>query len=302
MLEGQSAVISSGHLSADRVCQLIEEMEKSLYSEEGKYHTLYPVNKITRFYDKNEISNSFDEISGILYKDCNGKLHFESEIVSREALITRCEELNLSDETKQMVADEFERVFAHKKFTGRSGVMFKFEGIGCVYWHQNAKFALAVLETAEKAARNGEDIEKIYTAYNKLLQGFIYRKSPAECKALPLEPYSHTSFNKKSEQPGMTGQVKESIIMRRGELGVLVENGEIIFEPKLIREDEFFGCDEIKFSCYGVPFSYKKTGKVSVVIDKGSERVEVDELKVSKSYSEDIFKRNGEVKAVYITF
>ncbi len=302
MLEGQSAVISSGHLSADRVCQLIEKMEKDLYSKEDKYHTLYPINKTTRFYDKNAVSDSFGEIEGIIYSDCNGKLHFVSDIISRDALILRCEANGLSQEMTKKLEDEFERIFSHKKFTGRSGVIYKFEGIGCVYWHQNAKFTLAVLETAQRAAQKGEAIEKIYAAYNKLLEGFIYRKSPAECKALPLEPYSHTSYNKKSEQPGMTGQVKESIIMRRGELGVIVESGEIIFEPKFIRDDEFEGCDEINFSCYGLPFSYKKTGNRSVTIEKDGEKLTLNDLKIPTKESEEIFKRNGEVKAVLVTF
>ncbi len=302
MLEGQAAIISSGHLSADRVCRLISSMEDSLFSKEGGYHTLYPVNKTTRFYNKNSVGSEFEEIAGIIVKDCNGKLHFDSSIASSDILLARAESLGISKEKIEAIEAEFERVFEHKKFTGRSSVMYKFEGIGCAYWHQNAKFALAVLETAQRTSKSGEDIKAIYAAYNKLLQGFIYRKSPSECKALPLEPYSHTSFNKKSEQPGMTGQVKESIIMRRGELGVLVENGEIIFEPKFIREDEFADCDEVKFSCYGLPFSYKKTGQVSVKICKNGEKITLSELAIPKSISSGIFNRNGEIKSVEVTF
>jgi hypothetical protein len=37
----------------------------------------------------------------------------------------------------------------------------------------------------------------------------------------------------------MTGQVKEDILCRWGELGVLVEDGRIVFRPLLLRAEEF---------------------------------------------------------------
>ena len=39
-----------------------------------------------------------------------------------------------------------------------------------------------------------------------------------------------------AKQPGMTGQVKEEILTRFGELGVRVEEGAIVFEPALLRQ------------------------------------------------------------------
>ena len=43
--------------------------------------------------------------------------------------------------------------------------------------------------------------------------------------AFPTDPYSHTPAGKGAQQPGMTGQVKEDVISRFGELGVEVKNG-----------------------------------------------------------------------------
>ncbi len=180
MLEGQSAAIAGGFLSAKEVCNLINAMEKDLYVAEEKYHTLYPVIKTTRFVDKNSVSEKVGEVEGIIQKDEDGKLHFNAQITTDEVLREKCRAVNLSLEKTQEVVSEFESVFAHKKFNGRSDRMYKFEGIGCVYWHQNAKFALGVLEAAQKSHENCEDITEIYTAYNDILQGFIYRKTPKQ--------------------------------------------------------------------------------------------------------------------------
>jgi hypothetical protein len=64
-------------------------------------------------------------------------------------------------------------------------------------------------------------------------------KSPAVYGAFPTDPYSHTPFGKGAQQPGMTGQVKEDIISRFGELGIYVQNGQLGFKPVLLFKNEF---------------------------------------------------------------
>ena len=51
----------------------------------------------------------------------------------------------------------YERVFDHQSFTGRSGSFFKYEGLGCIYWHMVSKLLLAVQEVldGEAGARAG---------------------------------------------------------------------------------------------------------------------------------------------------
>ena len=61
---------------------------------------------------------------------------------------------------RQAVLDVFEVVFDHRSFTGRSGTMYGYEGLGSVYWHMVAKLLLAVQEVtlraaARRAARSG---------------------------------------------------------------------------------------------------------------------------------------------------
>ncbi|MEL7416173.1 MAG: hypothetical protein AAGJ92_09835, partial [Pseudomonadota bacterium] len=64
-------------------------------------------------------------------------------------------------------------------------------------------------------------------------------KSPGVYGAFPSDPYSHTPGHAGAKQPGMTGQVKEDIISRWGELGVQVKDGHLVFNPVLLRRSEF---------------------------------------------------------------
>src|SRR5690606_36186164 len=49
----------------------------------------------------------------------------------------------------------YEATFHHRAFTGRSGTMFAYEGLGCIYWHMVSKLMLAAQEVAVKVT--GDD-------------------------------------------------------------------------------------------------------------------------------------------------
>ncbi len=51
------------------------------------------------------------------------------------------------------VLELWEQVFHHRSFTGRSGAMFAFEGLGSIYWHMVAKLLLALQEIHTQAAQ-----------------------------------------------------------------------------------------------------------------------------------------------------
>ncbi|MEZ4646669.1 MAG: hypothetical protein R3E31_28750 [Chloroflexota bacterium] len=72
-------------------------------------------------------------------------------------------------------------------------------------------------------------------AYYDIRAGLGFNKSPAEYGAFPTDPYSHTPAGRGAQQPGMTGQVKEEILTRWGELGVFVQDGVLHFAPTLLR-------------------------------------------------------------------
>ena len=72
-----------------------------------------------------------------------------------------------------------------------------------------------------------------------MVAGIGVHKSPSLYGAFPTDPYSHTPGGKGAQQPGMTGQVKEDILSRIGELGAIVSKGVLSFSPGLLRGREF---------------------------------------------------------------
>jgi hypothetical protein len=182
----------------------------------------------------------------VVYKDAAGTLRFNSNVVNAEALIKACDVAQrefpaLGDENvRRRLLELYEETFKHSQFTGRSGGMFGFEGLGCVYWHMISKLLLAVQEVVQKAhAQNDPALNQLIVYYYKIREGIGYNKTPEEYGAFPTDPYSHTPKHAGAQQPGMTGQVKEEIITRFGELGCQVKEGKIFIDPFLLRPQEF---------------------------------------------------------------
>ena len=76
-------------------------------------------------------------------------------------------------------------------------------------------------------------------AYDDIRQGLGFNKPPHVYGAFPTDPYSHTPSGQGAKQPGMTGQVKEEILTRLGELGVTIADGALAFRPTLLRAQEY---------------------------------------------------------------
>ena len=120
--------------------------------------------------------------------------------------------------------------------------MFSYEGIGSVYWHMVSKLLLAVQENYFRSVHMDEPVEKVTKLgqlYYDIRDGLSAAKTPEEYGAFPYDPYSHTPAHSGAQQPGMTGQVKEEIITRFGELGCRVVQGCVRFEPFLLKRSEF---------------------------------------------------------------
>jgi hypothetical protein len=81
-------------------------------------------------------------------------------------------------------------------------------------------------------------VDALAAAYYRIRSGLGFEKTAAEYGAFPTDPYSHTPARGGAEQPGMTGQVKEEILTRFGELGVQVAGGTVAFRPVLLRRTE----------------------------------------------------------------
>ena len=105
-----------------------------------------------------------------------------------------------------------------------------------------SKLLLAAQENywwARAASAEPATLQDLVAAYYDIRAGIGFNKSPGVYGAFPTDPYSHTPKGQGAKQPGMTGQVKEEILTRFGELGLRVHDGTITFDPVLLRPEEF---------------------------------------------------------------
>ncbi len=262
MLEGQVAALDSGVLDGAQTVELLEHLRNSpLYRSDQHSYMLYPEGRVPDFLEKNIIPPKEKQNSGLLQRmlgnrddrlameDRNGDLRFHPDLQNAAALQKRLDELRGEDVYAQQVDAEYQRlldlyedVFQHEGFTGRSGGMFAFEGVGCIYWHLVGKLLLAANNAFFRACRCGDDHEtlvKLKRWYYDIRSGLGFNKSPRVWGAFPQDAYSHMPASGGAKQPGMTGQVKEEILARWGELGIQVDNGCVLFDPRLLRADEF---------------------------------------------------------------
>jgi hypothetical protein len=259
MLEGQVAVLSSGLLEPEAVLALLHQLRQSaLYREDQHSYILYPDRDLPGFMQK----NTFDEAEvrdlklvqalverddpRLIIKDTSGRYHFGGDLrnardvsATLKILAERPEYANLVATESDAVLALFERIFNHDSFTGRSGSFFGYEGLGSIYWHMVSKLLLSVQENVYRAQKLESDaLTALIDAYYDIRAGLGFNKSPAVYGAFPLDPYSHTPRDQGAKQPGMTGMVKEEILTRMGELGIAIEDGEIVFNPVLLRPVE----------------------------------------------------------------
>ncbi len=260
MLEGQVAALSSGVLAPEEAVALLDALRASaLYSDDQRSYLLYPRTEIPPFEHMNAVPDSILRSAPalasrlttgdrrILTRDVNGRLHFNADLHNAAALETRLDDA-LPDGEKRAIRDAYEAVFRHKSFMGRSQTMYRYEGIGCIYWHMVAKLALAVRELLDDAVAAGAApgvVDALQRHYRDIRSGLGFTKSPREFGALPLDPYSHTPGFGGASQPGMTGQVKEEILARWSELGIGVRDGNLVLDPSRVEPGEFLATDSI---------------------------------------------------------
>ncbi len=262
MLEGQVAMLSSGELGAKESLALLAGLRSSaLHRTDQHSYTLYPDKDLAGFLDRNTFPASRAQACplvaalvaagdrSLVVADVHGDLHFAAgirnvrdvhQVLDRLAADRELGEVARSSRAELL--DIFEEVFTHAEFTGRSGSFFAYEGLGSIYWHMVSKLLLAVQETVERAVADGESsatIQALAAAYEDVRAGIGYCKPAEVYGAFPIDPYSHTPAGHGARQPGMTGQVKEEVLTRLGELGLRVEDGRIVFRPVLLRASEW---------------------------------------------------------------
>ena len=120
----------------------------------------------------------------------------------------------------------------------------------------------------------------------------------------------------------MTGQVKEDVISRFGELGVEVSNGTISFNPEMLRNQEFLTKNEtfryvnlskenieidvnknsLCFTYCQVPIIYTKSSSKKITIDfidGRSVSIQGNELDIDSSRS--LFDRENIIKKINVS-
>ncbi|MEZ4404175.1 MAG: hypothetical protein R3B06_29400 [Kofleriaceae bacterium] len=265
MLEGQVAALATRGLDDDAALAILDALPTSrLYRADQDSYLLYPDRALPTFLAKNRIPAATVARAPVLAQlaaapaarvvvaDPDGQLRFHASLANGAACAARLEELRVAealpavadvDAALAQVLAAYEEVFAHRGFTGRSGTMFAYEGLGSIYWHMVGKLVLAIQERHRDAAEAGagpEVLARLAAHYHAARAGMSgTAKSPTTWGAFPLQPYSHSPAHGGARQPGMTGQVKEEILIRQGELGVRVRNGRVSFAPRLLRRAEF---------------------------------------------------------------
>ncbi|MGS2720036.1 hypothetical protein [Paraglaciecola aestuariivivens] len=342
MLEGQVAALSAHMLSPKQAIQVVQALYQSaIFSAEHDTFMLYPDRSQQSFLSKNQIAvQALQAIpifalmidkndKRIVLKDAQQHLRFSPELKNSSDLQAQLAQLKgdypqLTSQVNQQILALYEETFNHQAFTGRSGGMFGFEGLGCVYWHMVSKLLLAVQEyffISLAQASDNQDTQVLGELYYKIRAGLGFNKSPQEYGAFPCDPYSHTPKHSGAQQPGMTGQVKEEILCRFGELGIVVENGQVSFKPRLLRVQEFLAqpktltyldvhkqwqtltipAKALAFTWCQLPIVYRLADTSGLTIEyQNGHQDKQQKLALSAEQSQEIFTRTGQIRSIEI--
>ena len=193
MLEGQVAVLSSGVLDAEASANLLETLfESTLYRSDHNTFLLYPIKSIEDFLSKGQVDVQSSALlqqlveadnRQLVVKDHAGVVRFAPDLVNRRGVLDVLNQLaqeehwsTLVEQDRGHVVNLYESVFDHHAFTGRSGGMYGYEGIGCTYWHMVAKLLVAAGECVQDAQHAPDAIqEQLRGLYHRVRDGLGFR-------------------------------------------------------------------------------------------------------------------------------
>lgn len=338
MLEGQIAALTSGILGATDALALLNALERSpLYSTRQGSYLLYADKNLPTFSARNRIApNDVVRLTlvrklikkgdhRLIARTSNGQHYFNPSLVNAAELtnlldMLRDEGYKSAERDKANILALYEKTFKHASFTGRSGRFFKYEGLGCIYWHIISKLLLAVQGVFWNAVDTDapHSVQKeLARHYYKIRDSLGGAQSPGKYGAFPQDPYSHTPSWGGAQQPGLTGQVKEDILCRWGELGIRITDGILRINSALLRSAEFCRSRE-KFSWYDlngnlmslqlnvgmlaftycqIPFVFHLSEK-PILKTRGKHAEERPELALSSEESAALFGRTGNLTRV----
>ncbi len=343
MLEGQVAVLSSGALTPDQSLQVLRTLKNSaLYTQRQHSYLLYPDRKLPHFIERNVIPGSFFDDSKLLTKlrarndrqliewDGTGQAYFRGFFNNTAAVSDALD--NLAEQgyeevaaERQAIEDLFADLFDCANFTGRSGGMYAYEGLGSIYWHMVSKLLLAVMETVQQAEQtdcNPDTLAGLRAAYYDVRAGIGFNKAPSVYGAFPTDPYSHTPGFAGARQPGMTGQVKEEVLTRIAELGIRVAQGRVSFRPTMLRGQEFLHepasleyfdvegeartlpleSSQLAFTYCQVPIVYHQKGTSGATVTlRDGRTLHFADNSLDAGMSSSLFSKAGDIERIDVT-
>ena len=342
MLEGQVAILSSEAIDESQAFEVIEALRSSpLYCPRRNSYILYADKTLPTFLNYNRIEPSeaeaipllsnmlANEDPSLVVRSPDGCVRIQADIRNRFELEEALEQLRTDPNQADAVQADadaihalYEKTFNHQSFTGRSGSMFAYEGLGSIYWHMVSKLMLAVQEWAIKAC-DTDTFDRFRSHYFEIQNGLGFRKSPKEYGAFPADAYSHTPAHAGAQQPGLTGMVKEGILCRFAELGIEIVDQTIRFNPRLLRDAEFVEKpveypvhladgstrtftvpkNSLLFTFAQTPIIYMKspTGRTQIEVELASGApIQLDSDTLSKELSRDIFQRNHQIRSITV--
>ena len=345
MLEGQVAVLESGVLDANESADVVDALYASaMYRPDQDSFMLYPARSLPPFLERNVVPE--DAIDGnpllvellerrdpsVVVRDRNGVVRFAADLATREDLENQLAALTADATLTELIStngpatvDAYRTVFGHHAYTGRSGSMYGYEGIGSIYWHMVAKLLVALQESAlrfEAAGAPPDAVDRMVNSYWRVRAGLGFNKRPPEHGAVPIDPYSHTPDHAGAQQPGMTGLVKEEILIRPAELGVVVRDGDMRFERTFVGEGEPTRV-EIEWSVLTAAMEWRHLrvpagaqgltvcqvpvvvtltdGAPSIEVDLASgETLEIPGASLGRELSAEVFGRTGDITCIRV--
>jgi len=344
MLEGQVAALSSGAIPPKAAVKVLETLfDSAVFRPDQNSFLLYPDRDLPGFLEKNQLPTAgvtalplltaliSEGNCQVIEQDLTGCYRFNGDIHNGDDLNHALDVLIEEHGDKLEIIRKplqklYESVFNHKAFTGRSGGMFGFEGLGSIYWHMVSKLMLTVQENFFAARSQADDAtaKQLGDLYYRVREGIGFNKTPEDYGAFPTDPYSHTPKHIGAQQPGMTVQVKEEMMARFAELGIRVSEGEINFDPCLLRPCEFI--DTVKvfrfldvhnqwqefdvpenglaFTWCQLPLVYRicesQSPALTVTLANG-DSLSLTDLRLPADLAEAVFTRNGFIEKLELT-
>ena len=180
-----------------------------------------------------------------------------------------------------------------------------------------AKLLVAAGESfiqADTQGANEDILRRLARVYHRIRDGLGFRRSAQEFGGIPIDAYSHTPAEKGAQQPGMTGQVKEELITRRMELGVIFDEGSIQFNPRILANEEWLTApsvwslpsedlnttvielskNSLAFQCWGIPIIYHRVdGPARIHLTRNGEVRTIEGNHIDQTTSKQIWSHSS---------